>query len=171
MIPTPQAIAIRPLSHDEILQVVSLIQAAHRDQSGLVSSRYEALPLCQMLNDSLSSTCPHAARVLVAQCGADPAGVIAYRQAFVSAIGWDIGYWATAPWFRGTGVGGRLLDAALIAIRERAEPHHFVQARTMNPAPHQFLRRGFIRTAEDPHLLRVIVRDLMLEHLAGREAA
>lgn len=156
-------ISIRKLARDDVPEVIDLLQACHRRPDGTMPPRYSESALRRMLYDATAAICPHGSNVLVALADEDIIGVVAYRSAFISALGWEIAYWGTSPSHQGYGVGGRLLDAALTQIRQGAGPDHFVLVRTAHPAA--FARRGFHPLPEDAALMRAQVRGLRLRVL------
>ncbi|CAO3428780.1 GNAT family N-acetyltransferase [Azospirillum argentinense] len=156
-------ISIRALARDDVPEVIDLLQSCHRRPDGTVPPRYGESHLRRMLFDATAAICPHGSNVLVAVVDGDIVGVVAYRSAFISALGWEIAYWGTSPRHQGHGVGGRLLDAALTQIRHGAAPDHFVLVRTAHPAA--FARRGFHPLPDDAALMRAQVRSLRLATL------
>ncbi|CAO3445807.1 hypothetical protein [Azospirillum argentinense] len=153
-------LSIRKLAHADVREVVDLLQACHRRADGTVPPRYADAALGRLLYYATAAICPHGSQVLVAVVGGAIVGVVAYRAAFISAMGHEIAYWGTAPQHQGRGVGGRLLDAALTQISHAAAPDHFVLVRTAHPS--SFARRGFRPLPEDTALMRARVGDLRL---------
>ncbi|MGY0790933.1 GNAT family N-acetyltransferase [Azospirillum argentinense] len=156
---------IRTMLRGDVPAVIDILRDCHRQPGGAIPQRYAA-DLRDVLFDALAGITPHAAQVLVASVGEEArvVGAIAFRRAFISAAGWDIAYWGVCPTVQGAGVGGRLLDAALRHVQNRAEPDHFVMARTSRPDV--FERRGFQAVTAAPALMLAWVRDLRAAGLA-----
>ncbi|TWA71890.1 N-acetylglutamate synthase-like GNAT family acetyltransferase [Azospirillum baldaniorum] len=157
---------IRTMLRGDVPAVIEILRDCHRQPGGAIPQRY-ATDLRDVLFDSLAGITLHVPQVLVATVGEEArvVGAIAFRRAFVSAAGWDIAYWGVCPTVQGAGVGGRLLDAALLRIQNRAEPDHFVMVRTGRPDV--FERRGFQAMTPGPAALMLAwARDLQGARLA-----
>lgn len=167
---TASSLAIHNLAATDVTPLVAILQDCHRRPDGTVPPRYEARVLTRMFYDSLGSMCPHRGRVLVGHIGREVAGMVSYSASRFSGMGWDVAYWATAPRFRGAGVGSQILNAALTDIRWKSGSiDDFILVRTAFPAA--FERRGFRSLPDDPAMMRVLVRNLRLVECAGAVAA
>ncbi|AWJ93294.1 N-acetyltransferase (plasmid) [Azospirillum baldaniorum] len=157
---------IRTMLRGDVPAVIEILRDCHRQPGGAIPQRY-ATDLRDVLFDSLAGITLHVPQVIVATVGEEArvVGAIAFRRSFISAAGWDIAYWGVAPQFQAAGIGGRLLDAALRHVQNRAEPDHFVMARTGRPDV--FERRGFQAVTAAPNALMLAwVRDLRAAGLA-----
>lgn len=151
---------IRGLQAVDVSALVAIIRDAHVRPDGTVPARYDTITLTRMFFATLSSLCPHRAKVLVGEVDGEPVGGICYSASRLSSLGWEVSYWATATRMQGAGIGSQLLDAALTRIVWASGPDHFVLVRSALAGA--FEKRGFRPLRDDPAIMRALVRELHL---------
>ena len=104
---------------------------------------------------------------LVADVG-EKSGIVGYVIAMAVLDQAEILNVAVAPESRGAGLGGGMLDAALLEVERRGAESVFLEVRVSNaPARALYLSRGFVEISRRKNYYRTPVEDALVMQRAG----